>query len=186
MNSAGVLAVFIGIIVFQSNPATGQYDYDDLSVSVFTTYFSSYGLTTAQIAQLDLVSMDATDYGTFLLTLPLSTATAVNNQLVVVNGYIGQIYGVIDNITNIYYATLTKKNQKKYGTIVDTLYASDTTDLSSMPDFPTFQTAAKKLVPTAQWNTAYQAAKAVYTALNANLPAAVPIITSTFGTAFST
>ena len=70
-------------------------------------------------------------------------------------------------------------------TIVANLYEALST-LSDMPDFPTYQTAAKKLVPAAQWSASYQAAKQLYTTLNSLLPNAAPIITATFGTAFST
>ena len=61
------------------------------------------------------MSQDPTDYATFLLALDTATATSINNQLIVVNSYIDQIYQTINNITNIYYSALgkNKKLQKK-------------------------------------------------------------------------
>jgi len=169
----------------EANEKNYYYD-DDLSVSLFTSYFNTFGLTSAQISQLDSVSQYPTSYGTFLLTLNAATATSVNNQLIAVNGYIQQIYNAINNMTDIYYSALgnNKKLIKKMDTAIGKLNVMST--LSNMPDFPTYQTAAKKLVPAAQWPASYQAAKLFYTNLTSQLPNAAPIITATFGSAFST
>jgi len=126
-----------------------------------------------------------TDYGAFLLTLDNPTATNVNNQLIVVNGYINTIYGCLNNITDVFYTTIgkNKKLNKKMDTATNALFANGGND---MPDYPTYQTAVQKIIPAKSWAATYKSAKAFYTALNTNYPAAAPIITETFGTAFST
>jgi len=183
--SVGILVLLIGLIVFQSTPASGQYD--DLSVDLFTIYFSSFGLTSDQITQLDSVTQDPTSYATFLLTLDTATAISINNQVIVVNGYLEQIYQAIGNITSVYHNALGKNKKliKKMDAAVQS-HLIMTATISDMPDFPNYQTAAKKLVPAAQWAASYQAAKQIYTNLNSQLPNAAPIITATFGSAFST
>jgi len=120
--------------------------------------------------------------------LDAATATSVNNQLIVVNGYINQIYDAVENMTDVYYKAISnnKKLNKKMNTAVENLFNVMST-LSDMPDFPTYQTAAKKIVPAAKWAASYTAAKQLYTNLTSQLPNnAAPIITATFGSAFST